>query len=115
MNSISTPVQSNSVINNNSNYQIPMQAVAQVKAVKKVKKVQKAKIPAHTVIDQLRRNEDLVGNVIAFKFADGTTKNQVIRKEFVYSDKGRMRSTQDILEDINAIAWDFNAESFEIE
>lgn len=50
--------------------------------------------------------EDLV---VTFVFRDGTKKQQSVNKEFFYDSKGRVKTNNSILQDLNAIRWDYGA------
>ncbi len=66
-------------------------------------------------IARLMRNDRLIGSSITFYLPDGTKKVTEVRREFVKKSKGNnYRAISHILEDINAIAWDNQAESFSI-
>lgn len=92
-----------------------MTKTVEKRAVKKRnnKKVQ-PKLPMFETVDKLRREDNLVDNTITFHFADGSSQIQTINKAFVYTEKGKVRPTNDILEDINALVWDRNASHFSV-
>jgi hypothetical protein len=66
------------------------------------------------VIEKLQRRDELVGNSITFKYSDGSIKVMAINKPFVTSDSGRLLRPNAIIENINALQWDFGAEGYEI-
>lgn len=65
-------------------------------------------------LDRLRRNEDLVDTTFTIHRWDGTTKVQKLNKAFVFNERGKVRSTNEILMDLNAIVHDDGASHFTI-
>lgn len=86
-----------------------------VKSAPKKKAVSKTtEMSTLQIIEKLQRNDELVGNSITFKFSDGGIKVMQINKHFVHSEGGRLLRPQAIIENINALQWDFGADGYEI-
>ena len=92
-----------------------VQTIAPVQKKKVSKKPKKTDEGLVEKIARLQRNDELVGNSITFRFPDGGFKVTQINKHFVTSESGRNLPVSLIIENINALQWDFGATSFDIE
>jgi FAD/FMN-containing dehydrogenase len=85
------------------------------KTVTNVAPVQNNAKRTFSLLDSLRNRNELVDTTVSFHFLDGTSKVQPIRKEFVVTEKGKLRTTNAMVEDLNAIAEDYGATHFSID
>lgn len=93
------------------------QSTAPVAAPKQApsKKVKTTEVSLVERIQRLQQRDELVGNSIAFRYPDKSVKVMEINKHFVHNENGRPLPIHTIIENINALQWDFGASSFDIE